>query len=331
MSLFDNLSGRSGEDISTEVLAHFLSSEDRFVPFQKLFFNRVLNNPLSSTQLHIETQTQAAFEVGRPDMIVLAGENIIVLENKLGSYLSGDDQLLAYCEVFEDNSYLRSHFPLIDFGTVKNRHLVFLAPNRIIELSRSASDKACRNQKEISFEHFLREKNITFLTLPWEELLGYLDLANSLQFELYLFVRNYLNQELTQEEKDMLQNPQVPSGIIKLFKSVDDIKNTVSAKGWNVGRTSQSYLYYGFYIEAKKTKLFFGYFLPLWENYRTPIFLQVRKEFIKPENSANFEKLLKDSAFVYDKEHEFIRRFKIDSIESWKDELINILQAIVDK
>jgi len=331
MSLFKRLSGRSGEDISTEVLAHLLSSEDRYVPFRKLLFNRIFSVPPSSVQVHVETQTQAPFKFGRPDMIILAGEAIIVLENKLGAYLSGDNQLVSYCKVFDESSSLKNYFPLLDIKMVKKRALVFLAPRKIIDLSVSASDEACKKHQGKGFFDFLIQRNIIFSPLPWEEVLGYLDLMDSLQYELYLFVRDYINQELTQEERMILQNPQVPSAILKLFKFIDELRNNLSARGWSVGRMSQSAYYFGFQIETEKTKLFFGYFLLLWEDFKTPIFLQVREEYIKEDNKDIFIKLLKDNSFIHNKEYEFIRPFKVDSIESWKDELIDILQLIIGK
>ena len=330
MSLFNYLPGKSGEDVSTEILAYFLSSKERFFPFQRLFFSRILNSRLSSTQLDAETQTQATFKAGRPDLIILSREAMVVLENKLGAYLSGDSQLVTYCKAFEDNSYFKNYFPLIDIEVSRKKFLVFLAPQKIVGLSISASDKACKKEMGISFKDFLKEKDIAFVPLPWEELLDYLDLTDSLQNELYLFVRDYINQELIQEEKMVLQNPQIPSALTKLFKFIDELRNEVYAKGWKVSRISQSYLYYGFYIEPEKIEnLYFGYFLQLWENYKTPIFLQVHKESIKNMDKDSTEKTLIDNSFVHDRVHHFIRPFKIDSIESWKDELTGILRVLI--
>jgi hypothetical protein len=50
MSLFRNISGRRSEDIATEVIARLLSRDGPHVPFQKLFFGRVLGMTLSSDQ-----------------------------------------------------------------------------------------------------------------------------------------------------------------------------------------------------------------------------------------------------------------------------------------
>jgi hypothetical protein len=144
-------------------------------------------------------------------------------------------------------------------------------------------------------------------------------------------VKDYINQELTQEEKMILQNPQIPSAINKLFNFIDELRNHVSANKLDVGRMTQSYNYYGFYIEAEKIRLFFGYFLPLWENFKTPIFLHILEDWIKENNKDNIKKILKDNFFIFEKGHHFIRPFKIDSIESWKDELIDILQLIIGK
>jgi hypothetical protein len=114
MSLFRNVSGRIGEDIATEVVSYMLASNQDYIPFQKLFFNRVLSNPASSIQLQAETITQPSFEFGKPDFIVWANDAIIVGETKLGAYLSGDNQLIRYCEVFHRTDLLRNYFPFLE-------------------------------------------------------------------------------------------------------------------------------------------------------------------------------------------------------------------------
>lgn len=70
MGLLSKISGRIGEDIATEVLAYLLSIENANVPFQKLFFLRVLGNTKTSLDLEAEVATQTSFAVGRPDCVV---------------------------------------------------------------------------------------------------------------------------------------------------------------------------------------------------------------------------------------------------------------------
>ena len=110
MSLFNNIDGKCGEDITTEIIAWMLRSNNYFTPFQKLFYSRILNRIQNSTQLHAEIVTQPSTVIGRPDMIINTLDSVIIIEIKLGAYLSGDDQLLRYCEVFYNESFLNERF-----------------------------------------------------------------------------------------------------------------------------------------------------------------------------------------------------------------------------
>ena len=86
---------------------------------------------------------------------------------------------------------------------------------------------------------------------------------------------------------------------------------------------SQSYNYYGFFVERESLSCWWGYFLPLWEKYKTPIFLQVREEWIKSEKAEVIKKL-KDLGFKKEPEHEFVLPFSIDSIATWKEDLMRV-------
>ena len=89
MSIFDNVSGLKGENISTELLSYFLQKENQFIPFQKLFYLKIFNIPVDSKTLNAEVITQSQFFNGRPDFLCLTNDSLIVFENKLGSFLSG--------------------------------------------------------------------------------------------------------------------------------------------------------------------------------------------------------------------------------------------------
>ena len=69
-SLFSNISGRTGEDIATEIVAYLLSTQTSNVPFQKLFFHKVLGKAVSSSELQVQITTKPSFEAGRPDSIL---------------------------------------------------------------------------------------------------------------------------------------------------------------------------------------------------------------------------------------------------------------------
>lgn len=122
----------------------------------------------------------------------------------------------------------------------------------------------------------------------------------------------------------ILKDENVPSALNKLFNTIYDIRNYLASKEIKIGRLGQSYNYYGFQIESETLSSWFGYFLPIWEKYKTPVFLQVREEWIKGEKGEVFKKL-KKIGFSQEPNHEFILPFSIDSIATWKEDLTNIL------
>ena len=323
LSLFNNVSGRSGEDIATEVISFMLSSAQEYIPFQKLFFNRILNEALSSSQLQVETITQATFGCGRPDLLILTNDTLIVVETKLGAYLSGDDQLIRYCDVFKDNA-LRDFFPFIEMENIKKNILIFLAPRSTAKLSIAVCDRLSMQKNAMDFNKWCKQQQIEFIPLPWEDILGDLDTKHSLQNDHLLFVESYIYQELTEEEIMILKDENVPIALNKLFNTINDVRNHLSSKGIKAGRLGQSYNYYGFLIETEILSSWFGYFLPIWEKYKTPIFLQVREEWIKSDK-AEVMKKLKNLGIKQEPEHDFVLPFSLDSIATWKEDITQLL------
>ena len=324
MSLFNNIDGKCGEDITTEIIAWMLRSNNYFTPFQKLFYSRILNRIQNSTQLHAEIVTQPSTVIGRPDMIINTLDSVIIIEIKLGAYLSGDDQLLRYCEVFYNESFLNERFTFNGVNNKQNKILAMLAPRNTIDLSLNVSDCICNKKHNMSFERWCENKDIRFIPIPWEEVLSDLDLNDSLQKELYSFVKGYIHQELNEEEIMILKDTNIPSALNKLFKNISAIRDHLSILKYKTGRMAQSYNYYGFAIEFKDFSCFFGYCLQPWITYHTPVFLQIKKDWIKCDQ-IQFFKSFPLREFENDELEEYIRPFKIDSIDNWKDELEQLL------
>ena len=176
----------------------------------------------------------------------------------------------------------------------------------------------------MDFTKWCNQQNIEFMVLPWEDVLSDLDTKNSLQNELHLYVESYIYQELTAEERMILKDENIPIALNKLFNTINDVRNHLASKEIKIGRLGQSYNYYGFSIENETLKCWFGYFLPIWDKYKTPIFLQVREEWIKSEK-AEVMKKLKELGIKQEPEHEFVLPFSIDSIATWKEDLMRIL------
>ena len=324
MSLFNKIVNKGGEDIATEIITWMLTSKNEHVPFKKLFFNRFFSQKEDYPIYQTETITQPSFEnIGRPDCIILIGKSIIIIETKLGAYLSGDDQLIRYCDVFNNIPLLKDYFPLMDISEIKNYYFSMLAPQKTIDKSYKLTSELIGKD----FKTWCKDREITFIPIPWEDMLSDLDLNNSIQKELYLLINDYIYQELKEDETMVLKNENVPSAISKLFKNIEDIKSHVSNKDIKTLRMSQSYNFYGFFIECKDYKSWFGYFLQIWGKYKTPIFLQIREDWIDINHRSILDKL-SGYGFKYEKDHEFVKPFFVDDIDNWKDELIKIISEL---
>lgn len=328
MSVFKNVQGKLGENISTEILSYLISSEEYFVPFQRLFFNNVLCKPSSTFELEVVARTQVDLgEMGKPDLILVTGDAIVILENKLGSYLSGENQLLRYAEAFSKEKAIKKYFSLTHSAEASKHILLFLAPSKALEYSIAITERECGKQYGKKFKEFLQEKGIEFKKIAWETVIGWLDKADSLQNELFLYVEEFLNLELTKGERMVLQNPELPTSLLKLFKNIENIANDVSAKGWKISRMTQSYNFYGFYIETESFKLYFGYDLPKWEDFNTPVFLLTKESWFKTDKALTLSQL-SENGFIHAKDHSFVLPFAIESISTWKKDLLELLAKL---
>jgi len=330
MSVFRRTNGLTGENTSTEILSYLLDPLNTglvgssFVAFQKLFFNRLLGRPLDSQSLQVEIHTQSGFLKDRPDAALVADDALIVIENKLGSYLSSNDQLLRYAGMFDRLTEFRKVFPLLQPDRIKAKVLVFLAPSRALELGVHTTEEQLSDE---TFPAYCKERGIRFLPLAWEDLLTDLDRSNALQNELYLYVEEYIDRELTMKELELLRNMNVPSALEKLYSLVAQIQGHVQTKGFQPSRIGQSYLFYGFTTELGSASLWFGYSQPTWLRYETPVIAQLRESSLKCEKGPVLD-CIRDTGFKQDAELEYVLPFGLDDVANWSNKLVSVLEAI---
>ncbi len=332
MSIFRKTNGLTGENTSTEILAYFLSSKNDFIPFQKLFFQKIIDLTKSSTEIDVEISTQNTFSKGRPDFIALTNNSLMVFENKLGSYLSGEEQLIRYSDIFDDINSFNKVFPFIKLERIEHKYLILIAPENIIQVSKIITESKTQEKYKKAFIEYCSEKDVDFITISWEEILNDLDRTNSLQNELYLYVENYINQELKEEEMKILKDSNVPTALNKIFNIISNLKDTISVEGYKIERVGQSYNYYGFKINYKLFSFWFGYMFPIWRSHETPIFLQLKEEWITDKrNRDDILKLLDENKFQQEDNEGYILPFEIDNIATWKHELIKIMKDFKGK
>ena len=117
-------------------------------------------------------------------------------------------------------------------------------------------------------------------------------------------------------EKDLLRDTVVPTALEKLFKKVTTIRDSLTVDGFVPGRLGQSYNYFGFTAEHKCVSPWFGYSLRDWAIHATPVFLQLRKKWIKTGEEQVLN-IARESGFTYDERAEWLLPFQASEIETW--------------
>lgn len=204
MSLFSKLLGKKYEDLSTEVLVHLLSEEYslRYPDFRQSLLTELTGSYSGEV---IDFCSQINFrEFGRPDVIGFGPETIIVIENKLISYLSGDDQLVKYLKVFKPD-YLRDRFQSYDHKKIKNRILAVIAPDSIMRQIIRVSDKEVSQEYSSFFEKCCKE-DIQFKKVNWQSIMNLLNQDNTIEKELRDFINEFIDATLTDDDIPKIYN-----------------------------------------------------------------------------------------------------------------------------
>jgi hypothetical protein len=327
MSVFSRTVGLRGEDTSTEVLSYLLTPRNPFVPFQKLFFLKVCGTAMSSEDLSAELVTQQHFGECIPDLLILTEDTLILLENKLGSPLSGDSQLVRYIDILRKHEELKKAFPTYEADRIKRRILVFLAPGGSIIASIRATENYSLRKRNSNFERLCTNAEVAFLAMKWEDLVAELDDSNALQRELRLYVQDNIGQEMTVKEKNVLSDTTVPVALEKLFKRLGKIRDAMSVDEFTPGRMGQSYNYFGFSIEHECVSLWFGYSLPTWAKRGAPVVLQIREKWVKAKMDE-IKAAIKEDGYLKDEDLEWVLPFEIADIEGWDHRLGDALTHI---
>lgn len=330
VNVFSKTSGLTGENVSTEVLCHILSSTQNHRSFQKLFYYRVFGVLETTSAIDMELYTQVRFgDLGQPDIVCLSKDALIIIENKLLSGLSGSAQLAHYADLMTKEDILAGALHLPPPLGIHTRYLVVLCPAHILPgVLRDTSEHVRAEGLASDFDAYCSSKEVIFRTLTWETVIADLETGDSLQRELHDYVFSHLMEPLTKEELMILQNQEVPVALEKLFAKVRTIRDAFEVVNYRAARIGQSYNYYGFTIEHEYFSLWFGYTLPLWSQFKTPVFLQVRSDWIK----ANHERISTALRHVlkWDEQHQHVMPFELSQEPEWEQKLSTTL-SILDR
>lgn len=222
MSLFETISSLKTEDISTELLAFMLSSEDKFTPFKKIFLKKIFNDYDLIENLTLNVDTQKEYNRNRPDLTIETLDKFVILENKLISNLSSPDQLLRYLSIFKGKT----------FSIYNYKYLIFLCPRHILNSELIKTDKLCRKKYGKTFKKFCLVNNVTFKSLTWEEIISNLDLGENIQNEIFEYITLFCQEVVSVKEIEAIKNKETATGLKKVYSQVYKMSSQVNVDGY---------------------------------------------------------------------------------------------------
>ncbi|MCU7493516.1 MAG: PD-(D/E)XK nuclease family protein [Ignavibacteria bacterium] len=304
---FVSIEGLSSENLTTEILAQILISRE-FAAYQRLFFSHIFQeNCLKSTEEYgYEVTTQMDFkELGRPDLVIYNTNSVFLIENKFYAPYSNENQISRYIEI------LNTHF-----SNYSRKEIFLLTIKRRLN----------HYEEKISKDLILSNTKVGTVKLNyllWDDILKIFASTNFVVNNLAYFIqtRFLTSIELDPKEIEMLNNNNYPQALNKIFNLIPLIKDII-LKSYTVQRTSQSYNYYGFYIEQGLVKSWFGYFFPLWltpidVNVCTPLHLQIREEWItNGVDLTKFNNELSTIGFVKHNDFHWVKPYDLKLLSS---------------
>ena len=314
------IDGQSSEDLTSEVLIYILTHKE-YSAYQRLFFNYILGQSenLDTDELEFEISTQVKFpKFGIPDILIKNNNDVYIIENKFYAPYSGENQISRYVKILNKS-----------FTNCQKRPIYFLTIKCRLDYYKSLINEDLKKSR-------VNTKNIEIKYLLWEELLHILKSNDFIIQNLTNYIKkNYLtNITFSKSEINMLQNKAIPQAIQKLFDLIYRMRDTVYSRNYKTGRMGQSNQFLGFNIKLKSVDVWFGYFFPVWkspidENICTPIYAQIRNEWIKVDNFDNSsESKLKEIGFQKHPDYEWLKPYKvelIDDIDLLSNQLVNDL------
>lgn len=332
MSLFNALLSKKYEDLSTEVLIYLLSKNYSKSEFRNRFL-KLLGIESSNNEFEFKSQVHTG-ESGIPDIIGFNGDTLIIIENKLISYLSGDDQLIKYLNIFDPESanYIMSSFQEYKSDQIKQKIFAILAPKSILpnlleKTNKYLNDKFDRN---ISIENYCTVKNVNLISnMTWQVILDSLNEDLIIEKELKQFVTEYLDFELSQENYEEIKKIGLVKGdlYVKEFKtslnifSQELLENSINTHSIPYAKED---VY--FPIELKEDSLaYFGYFNRAHRKCKESVFFLEIKEKI---DCKLFEEANLKYFSLNGSNPEFFICFDFINRNKWVDDIKRIKEII---
>lgn len=331
-SFLTYIEGQSGEDLTSSVLT-YLFEPGRNKTFLKMFLLKLLPEKygIEGSLNDIEVTFQGYLgKYGWADILFESSSILIVLENKFFADFSQNDQIKRYLNYLQEQS--RDRLSILVLLTPYNRGNYYLSKVQ----DQIDIYKECQITYNKRKHHYLISDKIKFIWLPWEELLSDFDCGNIIVEHLDDFITSkyLINTVFAEEELKMINDDSIPNVLEKLWGTVDKSKDGFSSK-YEVKNTTQSRLVYGFHINTKIGKVWFGLYTISWKEYGHPFTLQIRKDWV--DNNINTDKLnsfLEEIGFKTHKDLEYVYPIKIENPDAVGDvitQVENVITSIEDK
>lgn len=299
----ERIDGRSSEDLTSEMLGYFLTSRE-YSPYQRLFYSLIFPDQelKDSEERQYEIITQMSFdEFGRPDIVIESEQQVIFIENKFYASFSLDNQMYRYFHYLKGNYEDKEKYLIL--LTIKDRIALYLRDicKQFEAVLTTGSNKDLFN--------YCRDNGVTLQAIAWEDIFRLYGTRDFLISSLYSYIKTkYITSTILNErEIEMINSKDVPMLMEKLWAGIDKIRDILVGDNFNVLRTSQSKIFYGFPVERFWGKVYVDYYHLSWLNYGAPYILQIRSDWINEKyRTTEMDSHMKSAGFIVDSEMGYI-------------------------
>ena len=326
MNLFASVSHKFGEDLITEVLAFVLRQSENNSSFKESFSN-LLNLSGQDFSFEIDSQIDLG-KYGKPDLLMINQENIVLLESKFGAAFQAF-QLRRYADYLKTFKKKDAH----SSKTGRQYTLVLLAPDDRLEGLRLEADSMVLASKSNSFkEYCLQDPAISFQEIAWQDVAKALDNSVEIQRELRIYIMDHLPLELTEENIDQLSERSFPDSLSSLYQKIRNVQTLLhlDKESFTLDTVRHSYNWYGFKIlKLDNTyNLWVGMILEPWSATGNPIYIQVRKDWVKKDEFLKVKNILIELDFQADKQYDYLLPISFQELSVIEETIINICSRL---
>jgi hypothetical protein len=324
-SIFEFTDGQSSENLTTEIL-HYILVSDAYAPYQRLFYSRLFpsegNRSTDDYGFSISTQVDYGPH-GRPDLVIENEKRIIVIENKFYAGFSFNDQMLRYFQYLDSvNGFDEKYLVLL---TIRDR-ASFYHQQMVQQFSGKESFGELMD--------YFREHRVFFKSLIWDDILNDFDSNDFIISNLkdYIQTKYLTSSILVNYEMEWVNDSSVPELLEMLWDGINKIKVELLEGNYDVQKTSQSRLSYGFSIEEYWGKIAIQIYHIGWYRYKAPYLLHIRRDWFKDDfYNIDTERKLGSIGFFKDSNFEYVFPIKIKEVDNTVGYCIPIIHEKIDE